>query len=90
MKLLVPEQSYPEKYWFYYDHGKGAEYLSFMDCKNITSSRVPVYRLKGCVSLKRVRVYDYLFSDGPSFVSERLVAAMVDLGLQSDLQFVQK
>lgn len=89
MKLLSPANDYPENYWFLYDHENSVDHLNFYECKKVEiSKRLPRMTLKSKVSLKAIRMYDYLFSDGPDFISTKLAEVINSSSLKDDLQLI--
>ena len=79
MKILIPSENYPEKYWLKYDHEKNPDHLEFLLGKEVHVDNGPiVYVMKGKVSLAAVREYDYLFSDGPDVVSDDVARILVE------------
>ena len=72
MKMLVPVDNYPNKYWLSYDHEKNVDVLEFRQCREVLLSKnEPVLRLKAKVSISAFLKYDYFLSDGPSLASRR-------------------
>lgn len=89
MKILVPVDSYPEKYWLSYDHENSIDHLKFLECTPVSSHEGFVrLNLKRAVSLKDFRRFDYLFSDGPDVVSSRVANLIKSSDFASDVQFI--
>lgn len=88
MKMLVPVDHYPEKYWLYYDHEQNIDALEFRQCREVVlPNHDLLLRLKAKVSVSAFLKYDYLLSDGPSVASRRF-AEMIKASVFSDcIQF---
>lgn len=89
MKLLVPSDSYPDKYWLSYDHQNSIDHLAFIECKKLSvTNEICSFLLKSKVGLSAFRKYDYLFSDGPDLVSSRFARVIMDSNLANDIQLI--
>lgn len=89
MKLLSPANDYPESYWFLYDHANSIDHLNFYECKKVkTPPHLPQATLKYKVSIKTIRTYDYLFSDGPDIIGARLAKVIKECDLKYNLQLI--
>lgn len=89
MKILVPIDSYPERYWLSYDHKNSIDHLKFLECSPVSPNEgLTKLGLKKKVSLKDFRKFDYLFSDGPDVVSSRIADLISSSGFASNVQFV--
>lgn len=79
MKIMIPNDEYPEKYWLKYDHEKNPSHLEFFLAKKLEAFDRPiVFSVKSKVSLANFKKFDFLYSDGPILVSERVSKILRD------------
>lgn len=89
MKMLVPVDNYPDKYWLSYDHEKNLDALEFRQCREVVpSNHELVLRLKAKVSVSAFLKYDYFLSDGPSLASRRFAEIIKKSVFRDCIQFV--
>lgn len=87
MKLLIPSERYPEKYWLKYDHDKNLDNLEFCKGEWLHNIAQPQkLKVASKVSINAFRKYDYLFSDGVEVIGARL-AKILDRLCPVDVQF---
>ncbi|WP_144936371.1 imm11 family protein [Pseudomonas alabamensis] len=87
MKIMIPDDSYPERYWLNYDHDKNLSHLEFSLAKKLEVVASPMaFSIKDKVSLANLRKFDFLYSDGPDLVSEN-VARILRNNCPDEVQF---
>lgn len=80
MKILVPADNYPEKYWLKYERETNPDHLEFFRGIKIPDDDAYIaFTLKGRLSLAAVKKYDFLFTDGPDVVGARLAKILIEL-----------
>ena len=88
MKLKVPDDKYPEKYWLKYDRKVNPKHVEFLLGKRInTKGDAILFFLKNKVSLASISRYDFLYSDGADVVSEN-VAQVLNKICPNDIQLL--
>ncbi|WNY83008.1 hypothetical protein NNQ28_00850 [Cronobacter dublinensis] len=88
MFKLNISSDYSNNYWFEYksDSISGS---SFLQCKKIMGEHCFQFYLKSKVSESRLFSYDFYFSDGPFFISPRLVSILSkEKDVMKDIQLV--
>lgn len=79
MKIMIPDDGYPERYWLKYDHEKNPSHLEFVLAKRLESVASPVtLSVKSKVSLASFKKFDFLYSDGPDLISARVSRILSD------------
>lgn len=79
MKIMTPNDGYPERYWLKYDHEKNPSHLEFFLAKKLEDFASPVlFSVKSKVSLANFKKFDFLYSDGPILVSEKVSRILRD------------
>ncbi len=72
--LLSISDNYPENLWFKYDRKVSPNHLKFKMGQVYSSETIkPVFRLNKKINNKKFAQFDWFWSDGPNFVSPRLV-----------------
>lgn len=66
---------YPNSYWFEYEPGVVSN-NDLIQCKKIKSNNDFIFKVKGKISEKSLLSYNFCFSDGPVFISPRLVSLL--------------
>ncbi|MFK3725181.1 imm11 family protein [Pseudomonas monteilii] len=80
MKLKIPIDKYPEKYWLKYNHEVNPQRVEFLLGKKIdTKGNAILFSLKNKVSVAAISKYDYLYSDGPDVVSEQVAGVLNEI-----------
>lgn len=88
MKLKVPDDKYPEKYWLRYDRDVNPRHVEFLLGKRIdTKGDAILFFLKGKVSLASISRYDFLYSDGAEVVSENVAKVLNEI-CPNDIQLL--
>lgn len=69
---LAIDETYPESYWFKYDHQASPDYLLFQQGNAVSNLKsAPIFSLQSKISLDRLLRFDYFMSDGLPFISKR-------------------
>lgn len=80
MKLKIPIDKYPEKYWLKYNHEVNPQRVEFLLGKKIdTKGNAILFSLKNKVSVAAISKYDYLYSDGADVVSEQVAGVLNEI-----------
>ncbi|WP_155642282.1 imm11 family protein [Pseudomonas alabamensis] len=88
MKLKVPDDKYPEKYWLKYNHEVNPRHVEFLLGKKIdTKDKTILFSLKNKVSVAAISKYDFLYSDGADVVSEKIVRVLNEI-CPNDIQLL--
>ncbi|MFK3908536.1 hypothetical protein ACI2KD_10795 [Pseudomonas monteilii] len=88
MKMLMGSDDYPEHYWLKYDRDANPDYFKFSGgerCEGI--SKALKFHLKGRVSMSSFLQYDFLSSDGPDVMTEKL-ARILENACPAGIQLV--
>ncbi|QXN62123.1 hypothetical protein [Serratia fonticola] len=79
---------YPNNYWFEYEQGEVSN-NDLIQCKEVRSNNDFIFKAKRKVSEKSLLSYDFCFSDGPIFISPRLVSLLLtNKGFSRDVQLL--
>ncbi|MBA1192473.1 hypothetical protein G7007_06305 [Pseudomonas entomophila] len=88
MKMMVPSDEYPEKYWLKYDHEKNPSHLEFILTKALElDTDFVAFSIQKKISLAAFKKFDFLYSDGPDLVSGRVSRILRD-NCPDDVQLV--
>ncbi|WP_074890383.1 imm11 family protein [Pseudomonas graminis] len=85
--IMQISDTYPESYWFKSKILTGQDSIELKTGAEVTGTWALELRLDKRVSLERVLGFDFLFSDGPNFISPRLYDILVSSNI-SGLQFI--
>ncbi|MBI0069006.1 MULTISPECIES: hypothetical protein [unclassified Snodgrassella] len=66
---------YPDSYWFHFKSEEISR-VDLIECQEIYLKKPLIFTLNKKISKKRLLSYDYYLSDGPGFISPRLVALL--------------
>jgi hypothetical protein len=87
--VLSVSDSYPDSYWFEYDHENSLDYLEFRSGHLVnTEHKHPVFRTKRKLNIKKLQSFDLLMSDGGDFISCKF-ANLLRENCPSDVQLIK-
>ncbi|WP_144936680.1 imm11 family protein [Pseudomonas alabamensis] len=88
MKMLMGSDDYPERYWLKYDRDVNPDYFKFSGGERCEgASKSLKFHLKGRVSMSSFLRYDFLSSDGPDVMTEKL-ARILENACPAGIQLV--
>lgn len=85
--IMQISDTYPESYWFKSKVLTGQDSIELKTGTEVNGNWALEFRLDKRVSLDRVLGFDFLFSDGPNFISPRLYDILVGSNI-SGLQYI--
>lgn len=87
-KILTISADYPENIWFQYDRDSSPNHLIFKRGIYFADITVkPIFKLNTKKNIETVLKYDWLWSDGPNFINQRL-ANYFKLNFNDDIQLI--
>jgi hypothetical protein len=84
--VLSVSDSYPDFYWFEYDHENSLDYLEFRFGRLVKEPKTPVFRTKRKLNFKKLQSFDLL--DGGDFINHKL-ANLIKGNRSSDVQLIK-